>query len=215
MTKQEIRSLVKNILPKFSQGSEYHSEVLDRAIEKVISQLYTETFLRDPHSLQRYVKRYGGGGTPVAVSYDGNATIYYSNYPTGINPIPIPDKASGVRRISTKAQTGTTFYPMDQREMDLIYNSINTSSVNNKIGYVVTQDRIEYYAMTAAIAAVGVRMDILVPFSDYADTDQVLIPEMPDSDGTSFTDMVLKILVVIQPQETTDDNLTPPIEVKQ
>jgi hypothetical protein len=215
MTKQEIRSLIKNLVPKYAQGAEYHDEVVDRAIEKVVSQLYTETFLRDPHSLQRYVKRYGGGGTTIAVALDGNAGIYYSNYPTGVNPIPIPDKASGVRRISTKVQGGVTFYPMDQREMDFIYNTVYTSSVNDKIGYVPTQDRVEYYAMTAAIAALGVRMDLLVPFSDYADTDQVLIPEMPDNEGKSFTDKVLEILGVIKPIETVDDNLTTPTEAKQ
>lgn len=212
MQKNEIRSLIKNTLPKYAQGSEYHDEVVNRAIEKAINQLYTETFLRDPHSIQRYVKRF----TAVAVSYDATALIYYSSFPTDtvsgvsitIMPVPLPDKASGIRRISTVAQGGITFFPMDQREMELVSDSIFVNSVNTKIGYVVTQDRVEYYNMDVATATAGVRMDILVPFSDYDETDQILIPEMPESGGKTFTDMVLAILGVIIPQETIDDNIS-------
>lgn len=207
MTKAEIRSLIKNLLPKFSQGSEYHNEVIDRAIEKVINHLYYETFLKNPLALQRYTKRYGTT-TTIAVTLDAIAGIYYSNYPTGVNPVPMPDRASGVRRITQRAQGGIKFYPMDIREMELVMNGSYFDTITSKIGYVITQDRIEYYGMTAPIAAIGVRMDILCPFSDYGDTEQVNIPEMPDSQGQIFTDMVLKVLGVIVPQETVDDNLT-------
>jgi hypothetical protein len=51
-------------------------------------------------------------------------------------------------------------------------------------------------------------MDILTPFSDYGDTEEILIPEMPNTQGETFTDMVLKILGVIRPVETIDDNVT-------
>jgi hypothetical protein len=209
MYKQEIRSLIKNLLPKYSQGAEYHDMVVDRAIEKVVNQLYLESFLRDPLSLQRYVKRYGGT-VAIPVVYDAVASIYYSNFPTGVMPVPIPDKASGVRRISNVTQGGITFYPIDQREMELITSGSFYRNVSTKIGYCVTQDRVEYLSMTVAIAALGVRMDILVPFSDYADTDEILIPETinPQGETLGFAERVLTILGVIRPQETKDDNVT-------
>jgi len=78
MQKNEIRSLIYNLLPRYSQGAEYHKEVIDRAIEKAINQLYTETFLRDPLSIQRYTKRFGTTA-PITVSQDAIAGIYYSN----------------------------------------------------------------------------------------------------------------------------------------
>jgi len=207
MVKAEIRSSIFNLLQKYTQGSEYHYEVIDRAIEKVINQLYTETFLRSPLSIQRYVKRFGGT-TAIAVVYDAISGLYYSNYPTGYAIVPLPDKASGVRRVMTVAQSGVKFFPMDQRELELVTSGSYYAYTSDKIGYVVTQDRVEYYRMTAAIALVGVRMDLLIPFSDYADTDNILIPEMPNANGETFVDMVLKILGVIRPQETLDDNLT-------
>jgi hypothetical protein len=214
MQKNELRSVIFNLLPKYAKGSEYHKEVIDRAIEKVINQLYTQTFLLDPLSIQRYVKRFGTV-TPITVSYDTNTGIYYSNYPTGVMPVSLPDKASGCRRITTKAQAGIKFYPTDQREMELVMGGSYTNTVTNKVGYCVTQDRIEFYGMPASIVADGLRLDLLVPFSDYAETDQILVPEMPDPQGATFTDMVLKILGVIRPQDTLDNNLDTAVNTKE
>jgi len=218
MTKQEIRSLIFNLLPKYSQGAEYHKEVIDSAIEDVIKQLYLETFARAPLSIQRYVKRFGTV-TPITVSLDASAGIYYSSYSslgTGVMPLSLPDKSSGVRRVTTVAQAGVKFFPMDQRELELVNDSY-FSTVTDKIGYVVTQDRVEYWGMTAAIANAGVRMDCLIGFSDYGDTDQILIPDIPEgqnNEGKTFEFRVLTTLGVIRPQETKDDNLTtlPPTE---
>lgn len=207
MIKEEIRSLIYNLLPKYTEGTEYHKEIIDRAIEKAINQLYTETFLRDPLSIQRYTKRFGTT-TPIPVVYDSNAQIYYSNYPSGVMPISLPDKSSGVRRVTTVAQTGVKFYPMDARELELVDGSIFASNVSDKIGYVVTRERVEYWNMTAAIYANGVRMDCVVPFSDYSESDQILMPENPSSEGATFTDLVLTILGVIRPQETINDNVS-------
>jgi len=206
MIKQELRSTIKNLLQKYTEGAEYHNEIIDRAIERVINQLYTATFLASPLSIQRYVKRFGGT-TAIPVVLDAVAGIYYSSYPTGYSIVPLPDKSSGVRRVSTVAQAGITFFPMDQRELELVNDSY-FENVSDKIGYVVTQDRVEYYGMTVPIATAGVRMDLLIPFSDYGENDEVLVPEIPDKSNIGFTDMVLTILSVIQPIETKDDNLT-------
>jgi hypothetical protein len=219
MTKQELRSLIKNLLPKYSQGAEYHNEVIDRAIEDVIKQLYLETFARAPLSIQRYTKRFGTT-SPITVSYDSNAGLYYSSYSSlgsGVMPLSLPDKASGVRRVATVAQAGVKFYPMDIRELELVADSY-FSTVTDKIGYVVTQDRVEYFGMTAAIANAGVRMDCIIGFSDYADTDQILIPDIPEgqtNDGKTFEFRVLTTLGVVRPQETKDDNITTPPQTEK
>ena len=207
MRKDELRSMIFNLLPKYAKGTEYHKEVIDRAIEKVINQLYLETFLRDPLSIQRYTKRFGTT-TPITVTADSSAGIYYSGYPTGVVPLPLPDKASGVRRIATVAQGAIKFYPIDQREQDLLGTGTFFTTTSGVVGYVPTRERVEYYGMTAAIAASGVRMDLLVAFSDYAESDDVQVPESPEGGGTPFVESVLTILGVISPQDTKDDNLT-------
>jgi hypothetical protein len=206
MRKDEIRSLIKNLLPKYGTESEYHPRVIDAAIEKVLAQWYNNVYFKNSRELERYCKRFGNT-TPVPVLADIGVNIYYSNYPTGYTYIPIPDKSSGVRRITQRDQRGLTFVPMDHREVELVRNGSYYHGTKTKIGYIVTPERIEYYNMLAAIAAVGVRMDILIPFSQYGDAELVLTPEVVDNEGTTFVDAVLKVLSVIQPVDQIDDNV--------
>jgi hypothetical protein len=205
MTKQEIRSLIKNLLPKIDQSNLYHEKVINAAIEKVLAQMYNELWAADPNLLEKFTKRYGGT-TTITCTKDLNSGLYYSTYPARY--IPIPDRSSGIRRVTTRTQGGMTFYPLDLRELEYVASGSYVKDVTDKIGYLVTPERLEYYGMTLAVASIGVRMDILIPFSVYDEIDNVLIPEMGDAQGQTFTDRVLKILGVIQPPDTGDDNKT-------
>jgi len=119
--------------------------------------------------------------------------------------VPFRDKASGVRRISTISQSSMTFFPIDAREVDLLYSGGLATTANNKIGYVVNQTTVDYYEMTVAIAAQGVRMDLIQPFSVFADTDTVLLPEFVGGE-LAFLDRVIKSLGTVTPFEQSDDN---------
>jgi hypothetical protein len=202
MIKEEIRSIFRNLLPKLNKTNRWHDRVIDSAIEKVLNVMYNDVFKRNPFALQRYTKSYGYT-TPLGVLLEANTGIYYTNLPVAI--VPFSDKASGVRRISTIAQGGLTFIPVDAREMDLVVGS-NVATTTKKIGYNVTPTRVEYYKMTGNPITDGVRMDLIIPFSVYADTDIILIPEETDQQGQTFIDKVLKILGVIQPVDLKDNN---------
>ncbi len=205
MTKQEIRSLITNLLPKYDKTAKFHSRFLDAAIEKALAEFYNVIFLRNPLELQRYT--YGMGyTTPLPIAYEASSGLYYANYLSGYSIIPIPDKASGCRRVSTPTQGGASFFPIDSREMDLIRNSTYVDEVTGKFGYVTARTRLEFYNLSAAVIASGIRADILIPFSNYADTDVVLVPELTGDQGEGFTDRVLKILQTVQPVDLKDDN---------
>jgi hypothetical protein len=67
--------------------------------------------------------------------------------------------------------------------------------------------------MSAAIAAQGVRMDLVIPFSRYAEDDEVKIPEITEITGTNyqkksetFMDRVMAILAMSPPVDLKDDN---------
>ncbi len=203
MTKQELRSYVFNSLQKWDSTNKFHQRYLDSVIERVIAEMYWELFAVKPLSIQRYTVRYGVT-SPIAVTYSNTLGIYYSTIPTGM--VPLPDKASGIRRVSTITQGGMTFFPIDSREIDLMGSGSYADIVTSKIGYVVGQTQVDYYGMTAAIAATGVRMDILQRFSSYGDTDTVLIPEFRDNQGIDFMDRVRKVLMILPPVEQRDDN---------
>jgi hypothetical protein len=209
MIKSEIRSRFYNALPKYDTDNKFHPLVIDNAIEKALLALYNVEFKLDPIRLARYTKRYGGT-TAVTVALDAIAGVYYSNYPEKV--VNFPDKSSGVRRVTTRVQGGFVFFPLDERELEFIGSGSNVATVNSKIGYIPTRERIEYYNISAAIVAAGVRMDLVIPFSKYAETDDVYIPEVKDDDGKTFDNLVLEFLGVIQPPDVIDDNKT---EVKE
>lgn len=205
MTKQEIRSLIRNILPKIDKTAKYHDLVIDSACETVLSTMIQDYFNRESSNVDKFTKRFGDAA-PIAVTTDAITTIDYSTLPVGI--IPLSDKASGVRRIYTVQAGGIMFYPMDAREMDLAYNNSNFYLVGERIGYLVLPTRVEYFGMTAAIRAAGVRMDIVVRYRDYLDTDTVLLPgdKTIDDEKSPFIMAVLRLLGVIQPVDLNDDN---------
>jgi hypothetical protein len=205
MIKQEIRSLVRNSLPKVDKTNRWHDLYINAAIEKALASMYEDIWRMSPLNLQRYTVRYDI--SVLNILLEANTNIYYSVLPVSI--LPFQDKASGVRRISTVAQGGFTFFPMDFREMDLVASGCYFNTVNTKIGYAVNQERVEYFNMNPLVAAAGVRMDLIIPFSKYDEDDEVKIPEMSDmKTGETFVDKVIKILGVVQPVDIKDDNAT-------
>jgi len=205
MRKDEIRSLVVNQLERFQEKEKYHPRVIDAVVEKVLSEYYNIIFLRNPLELARYTKEFGYT-TPLTVSLEAATGVYYTNYPTGISIVPIADKASGVRRLSTPVQSGASFYPMDSREHDLIMSGSFVDTITTKIGYIPRRTRIEYYNMNATVIASGVRADILIPFSNYLDSDTVLVPEIVTSEGKGFIDRVVELLSKIPPVDLNENS---------
>lgn len=188
MIKSEIRSAVLNGLRRFDKVAAYHPLVLDNACEAVLNVMYNEVFRMSPHSLQRFCKQYGYS-VALPVLSEASTGIYYTTLPEKI--VYFPDRASGCRRIAPATQTGSMFFPMDQREWDLALGGMYINSAKDRIGYIVTPTRVEYYGITGAIITSGVRADLIIPFSKYADTDVVLYPEHTLEDGSGFINRVI------------------------
>jgi hypothetical protein len=200
MIKQEIRSLIKNLLPKLDETNKYHDNVVDAACETILNSMIADYFNKESRDLGAFTKRYGDA-TALTVTTDAVTGVDYTTLPVGY--VPVSDKASGVRNVFTVQAGGIMFYPMDAREFDLATRSSYFYLIGNRIGYVVYPTKVEYFGMTSAIRVAGVRMNILTRFRDLLDTDVVAIPG--DRTG-EFTSGVLQILGVIQPVSLTDDN---------
>lgn len=200
MTKQEIRSLIKNLLPKIDKDNKYHDRVVDAACETVLNSMIGDYFNKESQNVDQFTKRYGDD-TPLAVSHDTTTDIYYTTLPVGF--VPLSDKASGIRRVFTVQSGGVMFYPMDAREFDLAKSNSYFYLLNDRIGYVVYPTKIEYFSMDDDIESAGVRMNIVTRFRDLLDTDVVGIPGDRTGD---FTTAVLQYLGVIQPADLIDNN---------
>lgn len=203
MIKKEIRSLVLNRLQRYDKTAKYNGRVIDAECEAVLNQMYNEVFGMNPLSLQRFTKGYGYT-TPLTVDNEASTLIYYTTLPENI--VYFPDRSSGVRRVAPATQIGIGFYPMDQREWDLAMSGLYVNYVKDKIGYIVTPTRVEYYGMTGTIINSGVRMDIIIPFSEYEDTDVVMYPEHVLEGGEGFIDRVVIRLQNKPPVDLKDDN---------
>jgi len=207
MKKAEIRSLVRNSLPRVDKVNRYHDVYVDGVIEKVIASLYEDVWKTNPLNLQRYTMGFGYS-VPIPVKTENSTGIKYSDIPDGM--LFFQDKSSGLRRISTPLQGSFMFFPMDAREVDLVSNGSYFDTVNTKVGYIVNQNRVEYYNMNAAIQATGVRMDAVMAFSKYLETDEVKIPEIADvRTGETFMDRVFKVLQLVKPVDLLDNNASP------
>jgi len=202
MIKQEIVSMVKNLLPKYDKAGLFHDRFLEAVIEDVLREMYSDLYKINPLLLDNFTKTYEGT-SKITVSFDSETGLYYSTLPALIN---LPCKTSGVRHIYTVNQAGNTFHPMDAREADLVFNT-DVAVVTDKIGFRVRQDnRVDYYNMSSAVWTDGVRMDILIPFSVYLESDVVAIPELGEKEGGDFVSRVMKKLQVIAPVDLKDDN---------
>lgn len=210
MTKSEIRSLVKNILGNVDKTNRYHPEVIDATIERAFNQAYSDIFMRNPQDLDNYTKSYGADGTAIPVAEDGNTGIDTLTIPADY--IPLPDKASGVRGVYTITTGGKLFYPMTATEFDLITRNTHTSNVSAEIGYVVRGGKLEFWNMDATTLAAGVRMEILIPFRTYADTDDVLMPFSRDVD---LMQAIFNILGIVPPTDLEDDNTGRDVNVQR
>lgn len=198
-TKREIRSTIRNLCPKVDVTNSYHPEVIDRAIERVLSQMISTLFVKGGN-MEPFMKRYGDA-VALTVTTDAITNVDYTTLPATY--VALPDKKSGIRNIFTVQMGGIAFYPMSSLEADLVNRNTYFSLITNKIGYVVYPDRVEYFGMTDAVRTSGVRMDIIIPFSVYLDTDTVNVP------GNASNDLikgVLELLGVIPPVDLMDDN---------
>lgn len=194
--------MVMSALQRNDKTQRYHPRVLEVTIENVLKEMYCDLYKANPRLLDNHTKTYGAT-TPVAVSFEQSSGIYYSTLPAPV--VNIPSKASGVLHIYPLLQTGNVFVPMDAREADILFGT-DVATVTNKIGYRTKQNnRVDYFNMNATIEAAGVRMDLLIPFSSYTDSEYVNIPELSEKEG-SFMARVLTVLAGIPPVDLKDDN---------
>lgn len=203
MTKAEIISFVRNNLPKVDKTNKYHRIVVEKAITLAFNQGYSNIFDQDPRLLDNYTKTYGAGGTPIDITANTNTGIYESTIPSIY--VPFRDKHSGVRHVATVGVTGFKFFPVRKQEFELLPQTlVGELSSGDPIGYyVVRGGTLEYSGVTAAVASAGCRMDIVIPFDQYASDDQVLIPFAKD---LQLLTVVTQTLKDVPDVDLKDDN---------
>ncbi len=196
MTKIEIIGHIKSLLPRIDKTTKYHDNVIAASIERVFNQFFYTMAVKN----DREVDDYTVTTTETVAVADATTGIYATTLSKPI--IPLPGKRSGVRAVYPKVQGEVTFYPMTKKEADLAPNTF-LGLIGDRIGYIVRGETVEYYNMDATTQAAGVRMDLIVPFTDLADDDEVKYPYGFDTDIVSA---VLEMSGLIPQVDLKDNN---------
>ena len=155
-------------------------------IGRVYNSLLVEALSRNFTNTDMYTKEY----TAVDIEQDGTTNIYYSTLPADI--ISIPRRAgSGVISIDSDTGTSVEFVPMTHGHLQVI-DGLEVDTIDDVVGYVVRNGRIEYKGMTATIASSTVTMLLVIPFEAYANTDDITIPTGTDE---ALIQRVIQLLI--------------------
>jgi hypothetical protein len=155
------------------QAGAFDSQMVAKYIGRAFNTLMWEIFRGGLYNMDNYTKRYSS----VTVTYDSTQEIYTSTLPEDI--VQLPRIGSGVMKIQTITGTGVNFAPASNQEFDLL-DGTEVDLIDSTIRFNVRSQTIEYKNMTSAIASVGVKMDLVIPFDSYDWDDTVMIPAGQD-----------------------------------
>lgn len=179
MTKNDMRDAVRGALRKLDKTAKYHDGIIDAFIEQSMNQFLYDLYNKSPMDLDIYIREYG---TEVALPIAENVSTeeYYTQLPAAY--VALPEKNSGIRYVIGHDRDHTMLYPMSLRERILAttsYVGANTSEDGDPFTrsfFTVSGSRIIYFQTNSSLRSAGVRIGILIPFSEYGDTDEVHVP---------------------------------------
>jgi hypothetical protein len=127
-----------------------------------------------------YSKEY----SPVTVTLDATTGRYYSDLPEMV-------VRDGIDRISQIGSRDNDIIPISDSDFRHMA-SLEVYQVGGNIYYYYDYYRVYYgESMTSAIAAVGVTMDLIIPFSKFDIDEQLPMPQVAEA---SFVDAVIGYL---------------------
>jgi len=153
-------------------------QMLAAYIGRAFNSLLLEVFRANLSNFDPYTKEY----TEVDIEQDSKTNVYYSELPAPV--IQLPRIGDGIMHIAGMTSSSVEYVPMTNGQLKLI-DGLEVDQIDDVIGYVFKNGRIEYYGMSATIVSGQVRMLLVIPFEEYAEDDYVQIP-------TGSDDMLIK-----------------------
>lgn len=160
MTREQYIELVQANLLRIDNAARYQSRYVEGVMDMVWQSMAFQHFGTFGTDVNFYTKMF----TPVTVSQDVHGN-YYSDLPDKI--INLPRKSSGIVRINQINGRDMDFSPVSERDFTMMVSQ-EVYQLTNKITYYVTFERIHFGTnMTPAIAAAGLDIRMVIPFSSY------------------------------------------------
>jgi len=194
MIKEELIDQVKEFLQRNDETQKYHPYDVELAIEKALSQLAYSTYAQKISNYDILTKEFPS----EAVLTDATTLKKYVLLPAKM--MQIPGSMTALRGVYTEQSEDIEFFPMTIS--DAKYHSfLEVSKVYSGVSYVLRNDRIDFYDLPDEI--VTVRLYIIIPFSEYLDTDNINIPNGQEQ---SLYSAVLELLANKPPIDLKNDN---------
>ena len=175
MTKAQIIEVVRNHISGGSVVGDILHKTDKRVIELYIDIAYKdmiyEVFKKDQAGLSLYVKTF----KDVTVSQDTDTEVWTATISASV--VQLPGTASAIRRISTNKGETLEFVPVDAEIAESIgMLDVSDVNINSVIGYCLRNNNlIEFINFPASMSATKLRIDALISFSSYANTDEVYL----------------------------------------
>jgi hypothetical protein len=192
ITKIELIELIEHRLQgeaRTKNLGKLHRKIIEYNIGRAYNESLRRMMANGYVDLGNFTKEYEN----VAVSYDTTTRKYYSVLPEKIVAINKP--ASGIYDIFIQEGTGVNdsfsvsstdlftdnlqFVPMDNNRFRIM-DGLDINTIDDVIGYTYKNYNVYYNGSTTYLSQLssnaGVRMLLVIPFEQYADTDDINIP---------------------------------------
>jgi len=175
MTKSVLIELLRGWLSGESATQDILHKIDPRRLEFYISASYQdmlyEMFKTNIEGLSLYAKTF----KDVVVAQDTDTEVWSAEISASI--MQLPGTASAIRRVSTNKGKTLEFVPVDAEIAEAIgMLDVSDVNINSCIGYCLRNNNlIEFINFPASLSATKLRIDVLISFSSYADTDEVYL----------------------------------------
>jgi len=197
MTKANWKSYIKNHLAKIDKTNRYHAIVIEKTIDTVYSQMFSEMYAKDKRGMYKYLRTYkeiilGGQAAGLAIALS-NA------------PVVLPRINGGVFDVYYKVGDAGSSIPCELTGKDMYDRSVastyDTLDVQGR--YLASYAAGSLYVNKALSTTDAVYYTILPKFSTLSDTNEVLLPMGADE---ILADRVLDTMRLIPPVDLLNNN---------
>jgi hypothetical protein len=180
-----------------------HPKMIEQWISRAYNTLLVQALQRNTTDLSSYSKTY----VNVDILYDQDIRVYYSVLPANI--VMIPRLAgNGIIRIENMRDDGINYVPITNNELQSIVG-LEVDNVDDVIEYVFKNGRVEYRNITTIQGSSSVsvedvvRMELVITFESYSDTDILQIPAGADQ---VLTEMVVNYAIGTPDSDNLNNN---------
>lgn len=173
-----------------------------REVKKAMSLAFNQLLSESPNKTELY-NTYSREYTDVEVVLDAITLRYYSEYPVSVLFYG-DDLQKSVRNINDDAGESLDYVPIKEEEYYL-WEGQAVFLIDDSVYYYIQKDKIVFLTGVdedSEILTNGIRMKLLTSLEDYADSDEV---QVPDNKEREFGIYVLEFLGITPPTNLKDN----------